>query len=76
MLGGMVYRQNPAVQVFTVIAAIVILVTAQTVYLNLVTGGDVGIFPVFLRSWKALFVTVILAPFFFAFFKWLVKPDR
>jgi rod shape-determining protein MreD len=76
MLGGMVYRQNLAVQMFTVIAAIILLVTAHTAYLDLLAGGDIGIFSVFLRSWKALSVTVVAAPFFFAFLKWLLKLDR
>ncbi|MEA3489188.1 MAG: rod shape-determining protein MreD [Candidatus Omnitrophota bacterium] len=68
-LGGKVYRQNPVAQIFIAAIAVVTVVIAHTIYLNVMTGSGIGIGFVFLNSWKTLVATVLVAPFFFVFLK-------
>ncbi|MFH1878770.1 MAG: hypothetical protein ABH883_08195 [Candidatus Omnitrophota bacterium] len=69
LLSKMFYRQNPAVQVLIAMAAVFVVVVAQTLYLNIVNENNLEISAVLMESWKPLMVTVFISPLFFSFVK-------
>lgn len=76
VLGGMFYRHKPLAQIFITSVAAVTVVTAHTIYLNFLSGNDVGLISAMLKSWKVLAATILLSPFFFAFLKGLLKFEE
>lgn len=76
VLTKMFYRQNPAAQVFLTMTAALIVVSAHTLFLNMITGNSIGISSALLSSWKSLLVTILASPFIFAFLKGLLKLEE
>lgn len=75
-MASRIYRQNPVAQVFISAIAVVIVVVAHTVYLNIVSGNDIGIPLVFMKSWKTLVSTVFCSPLMFAFLDGVLRPEE
>lgn len=76
LLGGMFYRRNPVVQIFTSLVCMAMVVAAHLLYFNLAMGNDIAIVPVFIRSKGVIAVTALFSPLFFAIFKGLQLQEE
>ncbi|MFH1305828.1 MAG: hypothetical protein ABIH74_05465 [Candidatus Omnitrophota bacterium] len=72
-LPGVFYRQNPIMQMFTVMIALFAVVAAQTFYLSVLSGNDAGMFSVISENIRQLALTVFVSPLVFAFLKVMLR---
>jgi len=60
------YRHNPVTHIFIAASAIFSLIAAHLTYLNIISGSQMNLGPVFEDSWRTITATILLAPFIFA----------
>ena len=75
-IASRIYRQNPVAQVFISAIAVVMVVVTHATYLNVISGNDIGISLVFIKSWKTLTATVFCSPLMFAFLDGALRPEE
>ena len=60
------YRHNPVTHIFITALAIFSLIAAHLTYLNIISGNQMNLGPIFEDSWRTITSTIFLAPFIFA----------
>jgi len=65
MMARMLYRQSPIAQMLIATLAIFSVTALQVLYLNTISGNDLGLTAALANSWRAIIVTVMITPFVF-----------